>query len=217
MVRPLQRKLWRDIGRNKPQFIAITLTIFLGVTIFGATYDSFQNLQASYDQTAVEYRFANLTTVGGNVAAIAAHAEELPEAEYVATRTTVDVPFRVDDTKLLGRTVGLPATEQPPVNQIDVLSGSYLSDGSSREVLVEEHMADHFDLIPGDSFELLIDGDWAIVTVTGIVASPEYIWPARDRQEIITTPDNFGVVFVTENLAHSFEGSLFESLRGVYH
>jgi len=201
MVKPLQRKLWRDVGRNKPQFIAITLTIFLGVTIFGATYDSFQNLQASYDQTAVEYRFANLTMVGGDATAVAAHAEESPEVEYVGTRTTIDVPFRVDDTKLLGRAVGLPAAEQPPVNQIEVLSGTYLGDGTDGSVLVEKHMADHFDLTPGDSFEVLIDGDWAAVTVIGTVASPEYIWPARDRQEIITTPDNFGVIFTTEDLA----------------
>ena len=54
----MQRKLWRDIGRHRAQFIAITITMFLGVTIFGATYDSFQNLKASYDTTATEYRFA---------------------------------------------------------------------------------------------------------------------------------------------------------------
>ena len=46
--------------------IAITITIFLGVTIFGASYDSFQNLKASYDTTATEYRFANLTMSGGD-------------------------------------------------------------------------------------------------------------------------------------------------------
>jgi putative ABC transport system permease protein len=39
------------------------------------------------------------------------------------------------------------------------------------------------------------------------VASPEYIWPARDRQELLTTPDNFGVLFAPEPLAVQLAGS----------
>ncbi len=207
MVKPLQRKLWRDIGRHRAQFIAITITIFLGVTIFGATYDSFQNLTASYDQTAVEYRFANLTMAGGDTEAIAEIAAANPQVESVAIRTTVDVPFRVDGTKLLGRAVGIPTGDQPTVNQIEVLSGSYLTGTNLSVVLVEEHMADHFELAQGDSLEILIGETWSPVTVAGVVSSPEYIWPARDRQEIITTPDNFGVVFVTEELAERITGT----------
>jgi putative ABC transport system permease protein len=206
MVRPLQRKLWRDIGRHKPQFLAITIIIFLGVTIFGATYDSYQNLTASYDQTATEYRFANLTVVGGDSEAIAAAASELPAVESVEVRTTEDVPLRVGETKLLGRVVGLPADGQPTVNQVEVLTGSYLTPDAS-VVLLEQHMAEHFDLTNGDSLDIMIDGEWIGVTVGGVVASPEYIWPARDRQEIITTPDNFGVAFVSETLASQATGN----------
>ena len=207
MVKPLQRKLWRDIRRHRPQFIAITITIFLGVTIFGATYDSFQNLTASYDQTAVEYRFANLTMAGGDTEAIAAIAAANPEVESTEIRTTVDVPFRIDGTKLLGRAVGIPTGEQPTVNQIEVLSGDYLTGATRDAVLVEEHMADHFELTQGDSLEVLIGETWRPVTVAGVVSSPEYIWPARDRQEVITTPDNFGVVFASEGLCEEITAS----------
>jgi putative ABC transport system permease protein len=38
-----------------------------------------------------------------------------------------------------------------------------------------------------------------LVTVAGVVSSPEYIWPARSRQELVTSPDNFGVVFAGES------------------
>ncbi|MCP3974025.1 MAG: FtsX-like permease family protein [bacterium] len=65
-------------------------------------------------------------------------------------------------------------------------------------------MADHFDLSPGDNFSILSGATWHEVTVEGVIASPEYIWPARDRQEAITTPDNFGVVFTSEKLAREF-------------
>lgn len=206
MVKPLQRKLLRDIGRHRAQFIAITITMFLGVTIFGATYDSFQNLTASYGTTATEYRFANLTVVGGDTEAIAAMVEATATTESTAARTSIDVPFRVADTKLLGRAVGMPTGNQPEVNQVEILSGSYLDPGQTTGVLVEEHMADHFGLKPGDSFEILDGAEWRRVTVMGVVASPEYIWPSRNRQELITTPENFGVVFVPETFAQEVAG-----------
>ncbi|MCP3972995.1 MAG: cell division protein FtsX, partial [bacterium] len=149
MVKPLHHKLWRDIRRHRSQFIAVTITIFLGVTIFGATYDSFQNLQASYDSTATEFRFANLTVVGGEVEAVAAIADRMSSVESTATRTSADVPFRVSGTKLLGRAIGVPATGQPDVNQLKILSGTYLDPAHPDGILVEKHMADHFDLSPG--------------------------------------------------------------------
>ena len=149
MVTPLHRKLLRDIRRYRAQFVAITITIFLGVTIFGASYDSFQNLNASYETTATEYRFANLTAVGGDTAAIVAAAESQPVVESVETRTSIDVPFLIGDTKLLGRAVGIPGDSQPKVNQLEVLSGSYLDPSEENGVLVEEHMADHFELARG--------------------------------------------------------------------
>ncbi|MCP3998178.1 MAG: ABC transporter permease [bacterium] len=207
MVTPLRRKLWRDIGRHKPQFIAITLTIFLGVAIFGAAFDSYTNLVASYDQTAIEYRFANLTVAGGDTEAIAAAAEANANVESVEMRTTVDVPLRVGDTKLLGRAISIPSGTQPAVNQLKIVNGSYPTNGDTNVVLVEDHMANHFDLAPGDTLDILIGEDWQQVTVGGVALSPEYIWPARNRQEVLTTPDNFGVVFVSEDLAEQTIGS----------
>ena len=67
MVSPLNRKLVRDMRRHRAQFVAVAITIFLGVAVFAASYDSFQNLEASYSQTFVDYRFANLTVRGGEV------------------------------------------------------------------------------------------------------------------------------------------------------
>jgi putative ABC transport system permease protein len=201
VVSPLFLKLWRDIGRHRAQFIAITLTMFLGVTIFGATYDSFRNLEASYSSTATEYRFANLTVHGGDVNGVVQAAANLSAVDSVEVRTVADIPLQVGDVKLLGRIVSVPAGGQPTVNELKVTSGSYLDPAVPDGVLVEQHMADHFKLVPGDTLQVLAGSTWTQVTVQGVVSSPEYIWPARNRQEIITTPDNFGVIFPSDALA----------------
>ena len=199
MVSTLNRKLWRDVLRHRAQFIAVAVTVFLGVTMFVASYDSYLNLDASYQATFTEYRFANLTYVGGDVEALADSAVGVPGVESVSVRTVADHPLRINGLKMLGRIVGVPADRQAEVNQLKVLEGSYLPTGEA--ILVEEHMANHFDLKPGDSVDLLAGDTWVAAEVAGIVSSPEYIWPSRNRQELITTPDNFGVVFATEETA----------------
>jgi len=203
MVTPLRRKLLRDIGRHRPQFVAIAITIFLGVMVFAASYDSFQNLKASYDQTFVDFRFANLFVRGGNTEAFAADAAGIPGVEVVQTRYVADLPLEISGVKLLGRVVGLPESGQPLVNQLKVIAGA-LPRGDG--VVVEEHMARHFGLVVGDHVSLYDDAAWIQADVTGIVSSPEYIWPARDRQDIITSPDNFGVVFAVQSRAAAWTG-----------
>lgn len=203
MVSPLANKLLRDAGRHKAQFIAVAVTMFLGVTLFGASYDSFQNLTASYESTATEFRFANLTVSGGDTRALVHEAASFEEVESIESRTVLDIPLEIGDTKLLGRVVGLPAGDQPTVNQVKVLEGSYLDPAVEEGVLVEQHMAEHFDLQVGDTVAVLGENGWVDTPVAGVVASPEYIWPARSRQEVITTPDNFGVLFAAETFVQS--------------
>ncbi|MDR9450008.1 MAG: ABC transporter permease, partial [Acidimicrobiia bacterium] len=133
----------------------------------------------------------------------AADTAGFPGVEAIATRTVADLPFRLGDTKLPGRVVGVPESG-PTVNRVLVLEGSGLTGPGS--VLMEEHLAAHFDIVPGDSFEIRGTDGWTEVEVAGIISSPEYIWPAASRQEVITTPDNFGVVFATQSTATALSG-----------
>lgn len=215
-VKTLRRKLLRDVKRSRANFVAVTVTVFLGVTLFAAAYDSFQNLEASYAQTAIDFRFANLTVHGGETATFAA-AATTEGAESVQQRIVADVPLAVSGSKLLGRVVGMPAAGQPAVNQVKVLTGAYLDPSRPEGVLVEEHMADHFNLATGAEFEVLAPQGWRTVQVVGVVSSPEYIWPARNRQDIITSPDDFGVVFAGETLAREVTGLAEANEAAVYY
>jgi putative ABC transport system permease protein len=216
-VSPLRHKLLRDIRTQRAQFIAVTITIFLGVTMFAASYDSYQNLTASYESTFTDFRFANLTMSGGDVEGFADRARSREGIESIELRTVADIPLRVDGLKLLGRVVGMPTETQPTVNRVRVASGNYLSGAEPTTVLVEEHMADHFELTPGSTFEILGVGGWQEFVVGGIASSPEYIWPARDRQEPLTSPDNFGVAFVSEATARDLVGTTGPTQAAVYY
>ena len=200
-MRLLRRSLLRELRARRGPFLAVIVTVVLGVALFGASYDAFLNLKASYEQLYAENHFASVTAIGGESTAVAAAAAAVPGVETTSTRSVANTPIRVGDHQLLGRAVGLPPDGSPaPVDDVLVLEGSRLDPSVPNGVLVERHMADNFGLKPGDSLEILGSAGWQQLKVLGVVFSPEYIWPAKSRQEVFVLPDDFGVIFAPEPL-----------------
>jgi putative ABC transport system permease protein len=216
-MKTLRRKALRDVRRQRAAFVAIALTIFLGTMLFGASYDAYLNLKSSYAKAFDEYRFADLTVTGGRVGDFAAHARRQPSVEAVQTRTQLDLPVRIGPDKFLGRVVGLPAAGEPAVNRVAIEGGDRLDPRRPHGVLVLESTADAFHLDIGDPLTLTGAGGPVRATVRGVAASPEYFWPARNRQEVLSAPKDFGVFFATERLARQLAGSSRPNQAAVYY
>ena len=199
-MRILRRALWRDLRARRAQTLAVGVTIMLGVALFGASYDAFQNLTASYQAMYDQLGFADLTVSGGPVDRIATDGAAVAGVAAAATRSVGEVPIRIGAHDQLGRIVGLPPNGEPSVDRVLVLRGHNLDPGQSDEVLVEQHLASARVLEPGSTLSVFTSGGWRTVTVAGIVASPEYLWPARSRQEVLTPSDQWGVLFGPESL-----------------
>ncbi len=198
----LGRKLLRDVRRQKWQFAAVGVTIVLGVTLFGASFDSFRNLTRSYAETYNRLHFADLTVSGGDQQSFAQAAASTDGVAATTRRNQAELPIVVGERhKLYGRIVGMPVDDQPAVDQVKVTDGRYLSSDHPDGVLVEQHMYDHFHLAPGDTLQVTLQSRPTEVTVLGSAVSAEYLWPARSRQELFSTGDDFGVLFVPEDLA----------------
>ncbi|NQV06584.1 ABC transporter permease [bacterium] len=199
----LATKLRRDLLRNRSQVIAIVITVFLGITLFGASFDAYRSLEASYESVYDDLAFGDLWVSGGDVEGFAVEASAVDGVAAVAVRSQADVPMRpATYHAMLGRVVGMPVGDQPEVNAVLVIEGGYLS--GAGDALVEQHLAEHYGISPGDSIEV---GEGMVpLRVAGIVASPEYLWPAPSRQVIITTPEDFGVVFVADDLVTAVAG-----------
>ncbi|NMO01319.1 FtsX-like permease family protein [Gordonia sp. TBRC 11910] len=201
----MYRKLLRELRRRAAQTAAIAGTAMLGVLLFVASYDSYQNLKASYAQSYDRMHFADLTAIGGNPDAIARVARAAHGVVRVSTRVQADVPMTIGGAKLVGRVVGFSGTAQSAVNGFDVTAGR-VPDGPG-QVAVEVHTADTFHLSPGDTIQVF-DGTAAhSVRISGVVQSPEYLWPARDRQNVLGDPHAFAVAFAIEPVAQNLVGT----------
>jgi putative ABC transport system permease protein len=197
----LHVKLRRDLRRQWPQAAALVLTVLLGVALFAASYDAYGNLRDSYAHVFTVQRFADLwadTGTPARASSIAARLTDFPAVRTVATRTQADLPVRIGADALPGRVVGVPTAAQPAVDRLTVLSGTYPA--VADQVAVEQHLADHYHLRPGSRIQVRGTDGWHAVPVAAVVSSAEYLWPARSRQEPLTTPEDFGVVFAPQPL-----------------
>ncbi len=198
-MRPWWNKLWRDLRRHRGPFVAVAITTLLGVALFGASYGAYRNLVASYARLFEVTAFADLSVAGGDVEGFAAQARATPGVAAVTTRTVTDTFGEVNGRRFSVRVVGLPAAGQPDVDKVLVQEGAYLDPTKADGVLVEQHLAAYDDLKPGSTLKLRTLLGWREVPVLGVVASPEYVWPARSRQDMLTLPSDFGVVFAPES------------------
>ncbi|EUA50853.1 putative ABC-transporter domain protein [Mycobacterium xenopi 3993] len=97
--------------------------MMLGVLLFVASYDSFRNVQASYDRTYARTHFADLTVTDDDSDAIATAVRHTGGVRRVVTRTQADRPMTINGTKLVGRVVGMTSLKDHGINDIDLTDG----------------------------------------------------------------------------------------------
>lgn len=196
MSRVLRRKVRRDVWREGWRFTAIAAVMAIGVAVFVAATDSYRNLDQSFDRAYATQRLPDVILSGSGVAGLRDTVAEMPGRPLVEVRHQADVGIRVNRHALYGRAVGVPDSRQPRVSLLDMRTGVLPHFG---QLVVEQHIADHYHLDPGDTVELLGRRGWQPFTVAGSALSTEYLWPARSGQEILTTPEDFGVVFLPDD------------------
>jgi len=195
----LRPKLRRDLRQRRRQVIAVAATVFIGVSLFVVSWDMYRNLQRSYEETYEQTQFADVWAHGDD--SVAAAIASIESVDTVEQRVSADISMDLGQGATIGRVQSLPIDEQPLLNQIVLLEGSYLDPETEHGVVLESNTADNFDLTVGAGIELFGLNGWVDSTVVGIAASPEWLWMAPSSEELLADPLGFGVVFTSHELA----------------
>ncbi|MBN1771855.1 MAG: FtsX-like permease family protein [Deltaproteobacteria bacterium] len=216
----LRRKLWREYRRQKGQVIAVGLLVTLGVALFVASLSGYLDLSASYEATQRRLALADLHVDASVVTpADVERARGLPgvahaEARWVAS-LPLEVPSRHDGVeatcRLEARFLSLPDAGEPALDRLYFLAGG-MPEGPG-EVVVEKHLADYHRLRPGDELRLRGDATGPALRVAGVAVAAEYLWVAKNRQEIMVSPRDFGVVWARRHELQRLSGAALAAWR----
>jgi putative ABC transport system permease protein len=207
-IRPLDRKLLRDLWALKGQGLAISLVMAAGVAMFVmylSTFASLRDTQATYYE---RYRFGHV--FAGLVRAplfVRDRAAAIPGVARADARVVVDVTLDVPGLTepASGRLVGIDIPPRPMLNDVFLRSGRFPAPGRPDEVLVSEAFAIARDLGPGDRIGAIINGRRRDLQIAGIALSPEYVYSIRPG-ELIPDDTRFGVFWMDgRTLAAAFD------------
>ncbi len=174
----LQRKLARDLYHMRGQALAISMVIAAGIAMLVMSLSTLASIRWSKDTFYERYGFADVfaqlkRAPRGLVDQIA----ELPGIAAVESRIVFDVTIDVEGMSepAVGRLISVPNVGRPRLNGLHLRRGRWLAPARRNEVLVGEPFADAHDLHPGDDVVAIINGRRQLLSIVGIVLSPEYL------------------------------------------
>ena len=178
-MRVLDRKLVRDIRRLWAQSLAIAAVLATGVMIMVMSVGTQRSLIETRDTFYERNRMADIWSgarraplaVAGQIAAVDGVARVEPRISQFAI---LDIEGIIEPA--MGQVLSLPVTSEPLLNVPLLRSGRLPAAGRGDEVLVNETFALANGFAPGDSFQVTLNGQKRVVTITGTALSPEFIY-----------------------------------------
>lgn len=215
-MKKLDVRLLRMIKHSKGQFISVMAIIATALCIY-----ILFNMTSINIKSAVKdyYNLTNVNDIQVQLVKIPAGAlNELKSIEGIKDvqgRLVFDVPLRVEnkDEKVNIRLISIPA-EGEKVNKLYSLSNHSIKIGENNTFLLQQFAVAR-NIKPGDYITPYINGRIQQLTVSDIVANPEFIYLMENEQALLPNPAQFGVAYVSEAFAQSaygFMGSYNEVL-----
>ena len=204
----LDRKMARDLWRDKGPLLAVCLVMAAGIGTYIAMRSTLDSLAASRAKCYGDGRFADVfASMVRAPDRIAPRLEAIDGVAAVETRVVAGVTLDVRGTAeaVTGRIVSIPEFTRPKLNDLYLRLGRLPEPGHADEVVISEGFALAHEFQPGESLVAVLNGRRQELRITGVALSPEYIYSIKPGGIL---PDDrlFGVLWMRrEALGRAFD------------
>ena len=181
-MKPLQRKLLRELMRLKGQMLAVAAVVACGISVFVSMSSVKHSLEVSRQRYYNRYRFADVfVQVKRAPEFYRETVSRIPGVASVSTRITADVTLDVPglDEPATARLVSIPEYRTPVLNDLFLKKGRYIEPGKPEEVIASKPFLEANHLVPGDRISAVINGRKRNLLIVGMGLSPEYIYEVQ--------------------------------------
>lgn len=206
-MRPLDRKLLRDIWHLRGPFFAVVLVVASGIALFVALRSMQGYLTGAQADYYRNQRFADLFAHARRAPdSLAREIAAIPGVAVVETRIVADILLDVPGLAepATGRVVSLPESGRPRLNDLYLRRGRLPMPGETDAVVVSDAFAAANRLAPGDRIGAVLYGRWQSLRIVGTAVSPEFVYEIGGGDIF---PDNrrFGALWMGRRaLANAF-------------
>jgi putative ABC transport system permease protein len=197
-MRPLNKKLVRDLWRLRGQVIAVAAVIASGVAVLSMSLSTTEALGETARAYYERYRFAHVFGRARRAPEFLVNRIRLlPGVQSVSTRVvkTAILDIAGFEEPVIGQFSSIPERGEPELNALALRDGRLPQPGHSDEVVLSEPFAEAHGLVPGSSLRAILNGHWRELKVVGLALSPEYVYTIGPGSLM---PDDlrFGVIWM---------------------
>lgn len=189
----LKRKLWRDLIKNKTQFISIFLMSFLGLFVFVGLDAEGNGLEVNSKAYYEETNMADLWVMGKNFT-----EEDCKAIEKISGINSVSRRLQINTTADLASQpyVQLNFVDNNDVSRMYLKSGAKFNE-EEEGIWLDELFAKGQNLEIGDTITLKFNGVEIVEEIKGLIIHPEYVYFLEDEGELIPDYGSYGYGFLS--------------------
>ncbi|MBX3204983.1 MAG: ABC transporter permease [Labilithrix sp.] len=222
-MKTLLRFAWRELLRAKGRFALIALILTIQAAALGGGYLAQESLYHTRDTWSERLRLADL-----DVQFVPASAEEMPSLEALARIPGVSAVNRrfialgyveraggaqADARPLPVVIQYLDPSTHPPVNDVELLSGTWLERGKPERAIVDRSFAAAHGLAIGDAIVVNPRRFASRFEVAGTGLSAEYLVPTANPELLVPHKGSLGIVYASrEALDRMFSEELYNDV-----
>lgn len=203
----LNKKIIRDIWKNKSQFITIFLMVFLAVFAFAGVHSYMDGMRES---SKIYYENQNLQdiwlTSNNFTEEKIEEIKKIDNVKNVERLLTINANV-VDSERFINPENNKPISdlslecnfiETNEINKMYIIEGEEYSK-EKQGLWLDYYLAKNIGIKVGDDLELSIEGNNFKEKVIGLVEVPDHVYFIKDESAIFPTHNDFGFAYLSIN------------------
>ena len=191
----LGAKLFRDLWKNKGQFISIFIMVLLGVMAFSGIHAYMDGMKVSGEQFYESCNLADLWLAGERFTRddlqTVRHIDGVQGAERKLT-------FKANLEGYKNTSMEVNFIESNNISKFHVTAGTGF-DVNKKGVWVDAYLASARGIRVGDTLSLTYEGYTLTEPVLGLIYTPDHVYFIKDEASIFPTHDDYGFCYMSVN------------------
>lgn len=198
-MRPLTRKLFRDLWRLRAQSAAVVALLAIGIGMLVSSLGMKTSLGESRDAYYRDMRLSDLQMhLVRAPMRLTERIAEIPGVQSLDARVAAPALLSLPgiDEQITAKLLSLDFPDKIPVNQPWLVQGRWPEPGlGSQEIVVNQAFMEAHGLMPGDTLAATIRGGRETLKIVGSANSPEFVFVSPPGQ-MFPQPDRYALIWM---------------------
>jgi putative ABC transport system permease protein len=202
-VRPLDKKLVRELVAMRAQVFTIALVVAAGVAVFVAAISTFYSLKAAQSRFYDEAHFPDIfVTLKRAPLAIVPRLAAIPGVVAIEPRIVDDVIIDWPGSLLPVSARMISLQDRDSLSRLHFRRSAPPAPGATREIAIGDAFAEANHVALGSELRAILNGRLENFRVTGVALSPEFIYALRPG---VPLPDDrfFAIAWINRDAAEA--------------